>query len=99
MGLGNVPLPLLVALPAWRCEGFLAPLLERAKCNGEQKEFQIQAQLTKFMACPQKKGKKNVRVSWELLGTLYTLPKSVLVSPGAELIFSTAQAWGGCEGL
>lgn len=59
MGLGNVPLPLLVALPPWRCEGFLAPLLKRAKCNGEQKEFQIQAQLTKFMACPQKKGKKS----------------------------------------
>lgn len=41
--------------------------------------------------------KKRVRAPWEHLSTQYTSPKPVLVSAGAELIFSTAQAWGGCE--
>lgn len=66
---------------------------------GNKRNFRFKLNLPSSWPVRKRKEKKNVRVSWELLGTLYTLPKSVLVSLGAELIFSTAQAWGGCEVL
>lgn len=51
---------------------------------------QTQAQLTKFMACPQKKGKKNVRASWEPAGTVCTPPSCVSPTPAHHHIL----IWG-----
>lgn len=59
----------------------LAPPQKGAKGNGEQMASQTQAQLTKFMACPQKKGKKTTLEHHGSLQALCAPPQAVYPPP------------------